>query len=193
MSVTSAKSGATGISLALDNNYMEPIATTVVGSTAVNSIIFNDIPQGYKHLQLRMFGRTTRTSGNDGTNLRFNGDASASYSEHELKGSGTAVSVYGYASDVSAVHSVFATDGGYSASIFGAIVLDILDYSNTNKYKTVRSLGGADNNGTGTVGGVYFDSSCWQNLTPITSIYINSPTGSNFVQYSRFSLYGIKG
>ena len=99
MSITSVKTGTTGLSLALDNNYMEPIATTVVGSTSVNSIVFNDIPQGYKHLQIRAFGRTNRTGGNDGPALRFNSDFSANYSDHELKGSGTATSTYGYAND----------------------------------------------------------------------------------------------
>ena len=193
MSITSVKSGSGGISLALDNNYMEPIATNLVGSTSVNSISFNDIPQGYKHLQLRAFGRTDRVSGNDGINIRFNSDITGSYSEQELKGSPSATTVISYINDTGAAHSAFSTNGGYSSSIFGSIVLDILDYSNSNKYKTLKSFGGADNNGTGTVGGVYFDSSCWMNLNPISSILITSATGSNFVQYSRFSLYGLKG
>mgnify|MGYP000739741444 CR=1 FL=1 len=53
MSISSAKSGGTGISLALDNNFMEPIASSTGGSS---TIVFNDIPQGYKHLQIRMVG-----------------------------------------------------------------------------------------------------------------------------------------
>ena len=59
MSITSVKSGSGGISLALDNNYMEPIATMVVSATSVNSITFNDIPQIYKHLQLIHLGLVT--------------------------------------------------------------------------------------------------------------------------------------
>ena len=58
MSITSAKSGATGISLALDNNFMEPIASTLVGSGGSSVITFNDIPQTYKHLQLRVLVAT---------------------------------------------------------------------------------------------------------------------------------------
>ena len=50
MSITSVKSGATGISLALDNNFMEPIATTLVGSGGANTIIFNRFPLIQKHL-----------------------------------------------------------------------------------------------------------------------------------------------
>ena len=52
MSITSLKTGGTGLSLALDNNYMEPIATTLLSSTS-NAVVFNDIPQTYKHLQIR--------------------------------------------------------------------------------------------------------------------------------------------
>ena len=49
MTISSVKTGAVGLSLALDNNYMEPIATTLVGSGGVNQITFNDIPQSYNN------------------------------------------------------------------------------------------------------------------------------------------------
>jgi len=62
MSITSAKTGATGISLALENNFMEPIASTLVGASGSAIIEFNDIPQTYKHLQIRLIGRTNRST-----------------------------------------------------------------------------------------------------------------------------------
>jgi hypothetical protein len=74
------------------------------------------------------------------------------------------------------------------SSVFAANVIDILDYANTNKYKTTRSFSGADNNGSGFV---QFMSGLWMNTAAITSITI-LPNSDNFAQYSSFALYGIK-
>jgi hypothetical protein len=76
---------------------------------------------------------------------------------------------------------------GYT-NMFGAGVIDILDYANTNKYKTSRLLGGEDLNGSGRV---YLMSSNWQKTTAITQIDLSFETG-NCMQYSQFALYGIK-
>jgi hypothetical protein len=41
------------------------------------------------------------------------------------------------------------TSDGITASVYSAGVIDILDYANTNKYKTMRILDGTDANGSG--------------------------------------------
>ena len=189
MSITSVKSGSGGISLALDNNYMEPIATTVVGSTAVGIITFNDIPQGYKHLQIRCMARSNRSASGEDTSLIINGDSSANYAWHYIYGDGTSATAAASTSTTNiltpSVPAASATSG-----IFGAMIIDILDYSNTNKYKTIRSLGGEDRNGSGDV---ELESGLWMSTNAITSISIFPRVLNSFVQYSRFSLYGIKG
>jgi hypothetical protein len=68
-----------------------------------------------------------------------------------------------------------------------------LDYRNTNKYKTLRSLGGNDNNTASPPGDLYYGSNLWLNTAAITSLVIVPRTGTNFVQYTQFALYGIKG
>lgn len=181
MSITSAKSGATGISLALDNNYMEPIASTLVGSGGVNTVIFNDIPQNYKHLQLRISGNTSAGS----ANLKFNSDSGINYSRHYLEGNGSTV-VSGASIGYANMDIVTAPN---NSNIYGANVIDILDYANNAKYKTVRNLSGFDTNGGGYL--TYF-SGLWLNTAAINSITIN-PYSGTITQYSRFSLYGIKG
>jgi predicted patatin/cPLA2 family phospholipase len=75
------------------------------------------------------------------------------------------------------------------ANIFGAGVIDILDYANTNKYKTVRALSGHDNNGSGYVN---FESGLWMSTSAITSIKLFT-AGNVYAQYTQFALYGIKG
>ena len=114
MSITSVKTGTTGLSLALDNNYMEPIATTVVGSGGVNQITFNDIPQGYKHLQIRGISRNTGGSVSYSIYLSFNGTSSG-YSWHWVKGDGDTASTSGIASEVN-VEVKHAEAGGTSTA-----------------------------------------------------------------------------
>jgi hypothetical protein len=187
MSISSLRTGAIGISAALDNNYMEPIASTLVGAGGVNTVIFNDIPQTYKHLQIRYTARDERTGGayNSPVWGYFNGDYSANYYRHNLLGTGSSASAEASANNFISIMST----ADYTSGIFGAGIIDILDYTNPNKNKVSRSLSGMDGNGAGYV---FLFSMLWMNTTPITSIKLSSFVG-NFQQHSRFSLYGIKG
>ena len=75
------------------------------------------------------------------------------------------------------------------ANIFSGVVIDLLDYANTSKYKTMRGFGGADRNGAGLIS---FSSGSWQNTAAITTLTFTLQAG-NFTQYSTIALYGIKG
>ena len=74
--------------------------------------------------------------------------------------------------------------------MFSAHIIDILDYTNTNKYKTVRNLGGFDTN-SAQYGYISLGSVSWRNTNAITSISFTLD-GNNFTQYTQFALYGIK-
>jgi hypothetical protein len=63
-----------------------------------------------------------------------------------------------------------------------------LDYANTNKYKTLRTLNGSDANGSGVV---QLRSGLWMSSSAINAITLSTSAG-NFNQYSSFALYGIK-
>ena len=78
--------------------------------------------------------------------------------------------------------------GGNAANIFGTGIIDILDYADTSKYKTVRTLFGYDANGSGYIA---FSSNLWQSTSAITSITMTPVNG--IAEYSSFALYGIKG
>ena len=187
MSITSAKTGATGISLALENNYMEPIASTLVGAGGVNTVIFNDIPQTYKHLQIRYIAQSTSAGYGKVT---FNSDTSTNYYSHSLEGKGASVASSAFSG--SSYNSMLIGVNGFTstANIFNGGIIDILDYTSINKNKTIRTLQGYDANGSGFI---ELLSGSWS-ATPVgvTSITINLSSG-NFTQYSRFSLYGIRG
>jgi hypothetical protein len=135
--------------------------------------------------------RTNRAGQNfDTLAMRYNNDSGNNYMEyHELFGNGSTVG--GFAGNTSANRMIFDYFAGNNATanVFGVSVLDILDYSNTNKYKTFRNFAGADNNGSGAVA---FGSGLWMSTSAITQIELYGPNG-NITQYSQFALYGIKG
>jgi hypothetical protein len=162
---------------------------TITLSSSVSSVTFTGIPSGYKHLQIRGICRDTRADVSNSNAVRFNGDTAANYSAHLLYGDGTSAYSAGLPNETQA--DLFTSASASSASnIFGVFVMDILDYANTNKFKTTRTLSGFDRNGGGQVN---LSSGNWRNTAAITSIDIRPLYGSpQYVQYSSFALYGVK-
>lgn len=162
----------------------DSIATTTVGAGGSSSITFSSIPSGYTHLQLRTFTNNPTALT---TTTRFNSDSNANYSFHFVSGNGSAIELQGVANTTSIANITYASN---VTNNFFAGVIDILDYANTNKNKTVRSLTGWDTNSTN--GSIHLRSGAWYSTSAITSITIAADAGS-FSQYSSFALYGIRG
>lgn len=178
---------AGGVPPVIPGDY-ESIQTVTVGSGGASYIEFSSIANTYKHLQIRAIGRSSESgSNNSGTSIQFNSDTSTNYSWHVMYGNGSSTGSVGFA-NTNIIGIGEGTGAGAGANTFGAFVIDILDYANTNKYKTVRTLNGWENNGTGTL---LFVSGAWRNTNAVSSIKITTG-GSGFVQYSKFALYGIK-
>lgn len=166
------------------------IASQTSGS-AFSFATFNSIPSTFTHLQLRVFGRATFNNGgfNGSVYLTFNG-SSANYGQrHTLSGNGSSASSFaGTSSNQIALIGV-VSDAGSIANNYGCAIIDILDYANTNKNKTVRVIGGADNNGTANFGAVSLGSQAWLDTAAITSIQVG--TDATFAANSHIALYGI--
>ena len=166
----------------IDLGAMIPISTTTVGVSGVSSITFSNIPQIYEHLQIRGILRT-----NSGGNLvvQFNGDTATNYSYHSLSANGSSVTPN---SGSSSSELVLQRQEGLSSTsgMFNGFIIDILDYANTGKYKTLRSLSGVEKNASGNID---LESGSWRSTAAITSIKLERPT---LQQYSTLALYGIK-
>jgi hypothetical protein len=164
----------------------ESISTTTLGS-ATASVTFSSIPATYTHLQIRAIHRNSTAATSDNWAIaEFNSDTTAAnYYAHNLYGSGA--NPAGAGSSASNLYFT-SLNNNNTASAFGATVIDILDYANTNKYKTSRVLNGWDANGSGFI---YLNSGLWKNTAAISSITLKANT-NNFVTYSSFALYGIK-
>jgi hypothetical protein len=178
---------STGV--AASTTSYESIASVSVGLLGASTIDFTSIPSTYKHLQLRLSLRGSPTGSFISPPVQFNGDTASNYGQHYLVGSGTAASS-GANTPSSAFFYPDCAGSTAAANCFAATVLDILDYANTNKYKTGRALTGLDLNGSGDVELI---SAAWRSTAAVTSIKITAPSSGTFLQYSHAALYGIKG
>jgi hypothetical protein len=134
----------------IPNDY-ESIATAS-GTGSSGTITFSSIPATYTHLQLRAILRGTASNTSDGYNARFNSDTGGNYDGgHILYGTGSAAGAFHVGASTTYMQPGDIVGASATASMFAAQVTDILDYANTNKYKTVRNFYGFDLNGSGTV------------------------------------------
>jgi hypothetical protein len=160
----------------------ESIATVTVGSGGASYAEFTSIPSTYKHLQIRC---SIRGSNNNYQLVRLNSDSASNYAYHYMYGTGSAVG----AGNVTSTSSMGFTDTTNSASIFNALIIDILDYASTSKNKTLRGLGGFDTNGGGFIS---MNSGLWFKTPEAINTIRFTPDNGTYAEYSTFALYGIK-
>jgi hypothetical protein len=166
-------------------NSYESIQTVLVPSGGQSSISFTVIPATYKHLQIRGVGLSNVGNQRD-IWVTLNSDSGANYSWHRLYGDGSSAAAD---SGANANYMILGRASETGVSNLGAIVFDILDYADSNKYKTARSLAGRDANGSGTI---WLNSGSWRSTSAVTTITLK-PQSDSWNQYSSFALYGIKG
>ena len=162
----------------------ESIATVTVGGGGSASVTLSSIPSTYTHLQIRATtANTTAGNASGGVYVAFNSDTTnTNYRSHYVFADGSSITASQAQDRI--IGLVGATTG------YGTYVVDILDYANTNKYKTVRSINGFDQN---TYGFTWLGSTLWVNTNTITSMTFTTNPADTFLQYTKFSLYGIKG
>lgn len=153
---------------------------TATSSGSTKEINFTSIPGTYKHLQIRAIFNNLTTA----RNVKMTLNTSVTSARwHYLYGNGSTT----FAN--SSTENLISIQDGISSTNMYAMVLDILDYTNTNKNKTVRTLLGYDNNGNGIV---QFSSNLYATTSVITDIKLQIDD-YNWVNGSHFALYGIKG
>jgi hypothetical protein len=161
---------------------------TITLTTTTASIEFTSIPATYTHLQIRGLLRTSTANTNfDNALMQLNSDTASNYSWHLIQGTGASAGS-GAGTSQTSMRCGEIPRNNVTASVFGGVVIDILDYANTNKYKTIRTINGVDANGSGAA---RLDSGNWRNTAAISSIKI-FPDANSFVQYSSLALYGVK-
>ena len=174
---------------ALLGSYNEGITSyisiaTLSGTGSSGTISFTSIPSTYKHLQFRIYSLSTGTGDWAFTTLN-NDTTAANYRQHRIWGNGTSAASQSNSGSAAVMYNFIS--GSTTHPSTG--VIDILDYANTNKNKTMRTLFGWDTNGAGEV-------------DLVSGLYIASPAinrvdfilqSSSFAASTRIALYGIKG
>jgi hypothetical protein len=165
------------------------IATTTVGSGGTSSISFTGIPSVYKHLQIRGILRSTAADVTDMPRLVINSDTTAAnYRAHGIQVNGGSI----YPTDISGdpyLRFGRIAAANNASAMFAPVVLDLLDYQNTNKNKVIRVLNG--NNVNDNDGWLTYFSGLWMSTSAVTTLTIT--TSANIAQYSQLALYGIQG
>jgi hypothetical protein len=163
------------------------LETQVLSSSAA-SVTFTGLGSysDYQHLQIRAVGRSTSGDAQQQWRVILNSDSGSNYAYHRLFGNGSSVLSQGFSSQSSARIGYLPTSNA-TANAFGALVVDVLDYANTSKNTTLRSLSGAD-----TFSIISMQSVLWNNTAAVTSITLQDSGANNLATGSRFSLYGIK-
>jgi len=184
--VASVASAASNSITPAPSGSFNSIASVTASGGGLQTISFTSIPSTYTHLQIRYASKNQAAS--DTTLIRFNNDSGSNYSYHRLSYSGS----FSATSYPSATYGELPATAysGTGSGVFGSGVIDIFDYTNTNKYKTVKMLGGFRDLGSG--GSTAFNSMAYYSLSAISSIQI-IPSPNWVDAPSVFSLYGIQG
>lgn len=167
----------------MPNNYVL-LETITVGAAGAASVTFNNIPQsGYTDLKLVL---SSRFSGGalDAIGVTFNG-SSANLSSRRLTGTGTTAVSATYASNVFIGNSPGPSE---TANTFSNSEMYIPNYTSSN-YKSTSVDAVTENNATAAY--TNLEAGLWSNTAAISSITLTPYSGTNFAQYSTFSLYGI--
>jgi hypothetical protein len=164
------------------------LAESTVGAGGSSTITFNNIPQNYTDLIIKISGRTAAAQGV--AQLSFNGTTN-NLSSRIIYGIGSSAGSASYASVIRAGYIV-GTD--YTASTFSNNEIYIPNYSgSTSKSISIDSV--TENNATEAYSSL--NAGLWSNVTGITSLtltVLNNSNGvaSTFVQHSTATLYGIR-
>lgn len=178
--------GSLSSGVAASTSSYESIAST--SPTSGTSITFSSIPSTYKHLQIRY---SIITDAYSDIRIRFNGDTGSNYTSHILWGRDNgSVGAEGYTATTSGL--IYSNNIEGTTNTYPNVgIIDIIDYADTSKYKTVRTLAGDDNNNQiNPRSMVQLSSNAWLSTTAINSITILTGT---YATGTTISLYGIKG
>ena len=165
-------------------NTFTKIASNTVGSGGVASITFSSIPSTYTDLVVLVSCRSSQVGAfADYGKVTFNG-SSSTFSYRDVYGNGASAS-----STNGAVNTSFVYQGNAAtASTFGNAEIYIPNYTGSNnKSFSIDTV--VENNGT--TGYDTLTAGLWSTTSAITSVGL-APASGTWLEYSTFTLYGIK-
>jgi len=173
----------------LATNSFESIASVTLTSTA-STISFTSISSSYTHLQIRYNSRHDNDTQNN-MYMRLNSDNSSIYMRMYIFTDGTTIqTIEDINTDAMGYFSV--ANSSRTANNFGGGIINILDYKNTSKNKSVLARTGRAQQASGTTG-ILMSAGQWASTSAVDTITFGMFAGEgNFVTNTTFALYGIK-
>jgi hypothetical protein len=156
-----------------------PLANVTLGASAT-TVTFSSIPATYQDLVL-----VVQALGTSNTSFWMRPNSSTNTSEYNfVRMDGNGISATSAANSGTFDEFYLGYYGELTTTERSNVKLEIFDYSQTNKHKSMLLRYGNANNGTGA------HSYRWGTTAAITSILLRPQTGS-FASGSTFALYGI--
>jgi hypothetical protein len=159
----------------MPTNTYTPIASVTLSATA-SEVVFSGLPQTFRDLILVMAPKRT-TSGSNTIRVQFNGDSGSNYSWVTMSGNGSTAS-----SSTGSDTNLLA--GDIDSSYFNTQTVQIMDYSVTNKHKTVLVRRNRNDRTSA-------DAGRWANTAAVTSIRIFDASSDTFTSGSTFTIFGV--
>jgi hypothetical protein len=159
------------------------IASNVLTSAA-SSVTFSSIPGTYRDLVLVCGNLLNTNPENSNVVIRINGDTGSNYSVVTATGSGT--NTTSRTASTTFLYADLDVVFGNTSPQVGLNIIEFMDYSATDKHKTILSRSNVANRGVGMYAGR------WANTAAITSIQaLIEASAGQFAIGSSFHLYGI--
>lgn len=152
------------------------------------SVTFNNIPQsGYTDLKIVASARGDNAgSAINSAIIRFNGDSGANYSWRQLRGDG-ASAISSSSTGANNGYLGYVEGATATANTFNNMEIYVPNYLGSQQ-KSFSVDNAEENNATTAY--AHLVANLWTGTSAISSVTIDA-NGSNFVQYSTFSLYGL--
>ena len=154
----------------------------------------SSIPSSYDHLYLEFSTRSDSPSGErDEADVTLNGDSGTNYSLTQLWG-GSATPGSQRTTGVAMIDKNYINGDTSTADTFGSGTLWIPHYANTANFKQVLIQAACEGATTTDYRwGLSVCAGLWSDTSAVDQITLAPHTGTNFVQYSTFTLYGVTG
>jgi hypothetical protein len=168
------------------NTFVQIGSTITVGSGGAASMDFTSIPSTYTDLKVALSVRTDRVLANDYLKITIN--SGSSYSGIQLAGNGASASSATFAGIFATQYAGEINGNTSTASTFSSVDIYLPNYlSSTAKPYSVDSA--MEQNATTAY--LTLDAGLWSGTSAITSLTFAPGVGTNFVQYTTATLYGI--
>lgn len=152
-----------------------PLANITL-SSSTGTIYFDSISQSYRDLVV--IASNVSLSSSNAFGIRFNNDTGNNYNRTFIQGNGSSV---GVAQDINGSIANLSVNA-FSSN--GQVIINIMDYTATDKTKTLLSR---YNNASSETTAV---AAKWASTSAITSLYLTF-FGSSALSGSTFALYGV--